>query len=249
MSAIRQQRDRLGMRRADRLFQIIQILRRSRRPVTARALAQELEISVRTLYRDVADLMAQRVPIRGEAGVGYVLDDGFDMPPLMLTADEVEAVLLGAQWVAARGDPDLTRAAQDLVAKIAQVIPEGLRPFVGSSPLTASPRPDAVADALNMTQLRAALREERKVILDYRDEQGAVTRRIIWPVTVAYLDTVRLIGAWCELRQAFRSFRTDRVVAADFTSERYSRPRRQLWAEWRKAHYSWTENPPPARKV
>ncbi|HMO44095.1 MAG TPA: WYL domain-containing protein [Phenylobacterium sp.] len=97
--------------------------------------------------------------------------------------------------------------------------------------------------------LRAALREERKVILDYRDEQGAVTRRTIWPVTVAYLDTVRLIGAWCELRQAFRSFRTDRVVAADFTSDRYSRPRRQLWAEWRKAHYSWTENPPPAQKV
>ena len=115
------------MRRADRLFQIIQILRRSRRPVTAQALARELETSVRTVYRDVSDLMAQRVPIRGEAGVGYVLEDGFDMPPLMLTAEEVEAVLLGAQWVSGRGDPDLARAAQDLVAKIAAVIPAGLR--------------------------------------------------------------------------------------------------------------------------
>lgn len=227
------------MRRADRLFQIIQILRRSRRPVTAHALAQELETSIRTVYRDVADLMAQRVPIRGEAGIGYVLDDGFDMPPLMLTADEVEAVLLGAQWVAARGDPDLARAAQDLVAKIAQVIPAGLRPFVGSSPLTASQRPDGQRDTLDMARLRAALREERKVVLDYRDEAGAVTRRTIWPVTVAYLDTVRLIAAWCELRQAYRSFRTDRVVAAEFTDVRYPRPRRQMWAEWRQGLPEW----------
>lgn len=236
------------MRRADRLFQIIQILRRSRRPVTALALARELETSVRTVYRDVSDLMAQRVPIRGEAGVGYVIEDGFDMPPLMLTAEEVEAVLLGAQWVSGRGDPDLARAAQDLVAKIAAVIPAGLRPFVGSSPLTAAQRPDAPADALDMARLRAALRAEQKVILDYRDEGGAVTRRCIWPVTVAYLDTVRLIGAWCELRQAFRSFRTDRVVSATFTGERYPRPRRQLWAEWRRGMEHWTEGPAGAPK-
>ena len=106
------------MRRADRLFQIIQALRRARGPVTAEALAAELETSKRTIYRDVADLMGQRVPVRGEAGFGYVLDAGFDMPPLMLTHDEVEAAVLGAQWVAGRGDPDLARAARDLIAKI-----------------------------------------------------------------------------------------------------------------------------------
>ncbi|MDP2215395.1 YafY family protein [Phenylobacterium sp.] len=223
------------MRRADRLFQIIQILRRSRRPVTGAALAQELEVSLRTLYRDMADLIAQRVPIRGEAGVGYVLDDGFDMPPLMLTAEELEATLLGAQWVASRGDPDLARAAHDLVAKIAQVIPENLRPFISSSPLTASRRPDAACDALDMSQLRAALREERKVALDYRDEGGTVTARVIWPVTVGYFDTVRVICAWCELRADFRNFRTDRVVGARFMADRYPRPRSQLWAQWRKS--------------
>lgn len=222
------------MRRADRLFQIIQVLRRASKPVTADALAAELETSKRSIYRDVATLMAQRVPIRGEAGIGYVLDGGFDMPPLMLTAPELEAVLLGAQWVGGRGDPDLARAAQDVVAKIAQVIPENLRPFVSSSPLTAAGGPSAVRDALDMSQLRACMRDQRKVVLDYADEAGAVTRRVIWPVTVGYFDTTRVICAWCELRQAFRHFRTDRVVAAEFLSERYPGARAQLWAQWRR---------------
>ena len=118
------------MRRADRLFQIVQILRRGRHPVTALAVAEELEVSKRTVYRDIANLIGQRTPIRGEAGVGYILEDGFDMPPLMLTQDEVEAAVLGAQMVAARGDPVLRRAAQDLIAKIGAVIPEALRPLV-----------------------------------------------------------------------------------------------------------------------
>src|SRR5271155_184206 len=118
------------MRRADRLFQIIQILRRTPRPITADAIAAELETSKRTVYRDIADLMAQRVPIRGEAGVGYVLDGGYDLPPLMLTPDEIEAAVLGAQWVAGRGDPVLARAANDLIAKIAAVVPERLRSFI-----------------------------------------------------------------------------------------------------------------------
>src|SRR5882757_5990515 len=118
------------MRRADRLFQIIQILRRSSRPVTAQDIAAELEVSPRTVYRDVADLIGQRVPIRGEAGFGYILDDTFDMPPLMLTPDEIEAAVLGAQWVAGRGDPVLAAAARDLIAKITSVVPERLRPFL-----------------------------------------------------------------------------------------------------------------------
>src|SRR5690349_21533873 len=106
------------MRKADRLFQIVQILRRTGRPVTADAIAEELETSKRSIYRDIAALMGQRVPIRGEAGVGYVLDGGFDLPPLMLTADEIDAVALGAHWVAEHGDPGLVRAAQDVLAKI-----------------------------------------------------------------------------------------------------------------------------------
>ena len=118
------------MRRADRLFQIIQILRRAKRPVTAAAIAAELETSKRSVYRDVAALIGQRVPIRGEAGLGYVLESGFDLPPLMLTTDEVEAAVLGAQWVAGHGDAALARAAKDLVAKISAAIPAHLQPLI-----------------------------------------------------------------------------------------------------------------------
>jgi predicted DNA-binding transcriptional regulator YafY len=132
------------MRRADRLFQIIQILRRSSRPTTAAALAEELEVSKRTVYRDVADLIGQRVPVEGEAGIGCLLAPDYDMPPLMLTADEIEAVVLGAQWVAGHSDKALANAARDVVAKVAAVVPEHLRPFVaepsvGSKPTNAEP--------------------------------------------------------------------------------------------------------------
>lgn len=118
------------MRRTERLFQIIQTLRSKRRPVTGRELADELEVSLRTLYRDIAELMAQRVPIRGEAGTGYVIDTDYDMPPLMLTQDELEAAVLGAAWVAQRGDAALARGARDLIGKLTQAVPEHLRPVV-----------------------------------------------------------------------------------------------------------------------
>src|SRR6202161_2375864 len=130
-----------AMRRTERLFAIIQILRRARAPITAASIADELEQSLRTLYRDIAELIAQRVPLRGEAGIGYMLESGFDMPPLMLTPDEIEAAVLGARWVAGRGDPALARAANDLVAKIGAVIPSHLRPFLLDGALTTPDRP------------------------------------------------------------------------------------------------------------
>src|ERR1700691_522584 len=142
--------ERLAMRRANRLFQIIQILRRSRRPVTASQLATELEVSQRSVYRDIADLMGQRVPIRGEAGIGYVLDRDFDMPPLMLTPDELEAAVLGAQWVADRGDAVLAGAARDLISKIAAAVPERLRPFIAAPSIGAPPSRAATVDGLDI---------------------------------------------------------------------------------------------------
>jgi predicted DNA-binding transcriptional regulator YafY len=148
------------MRRADRLFRIIQVLRRKRRPVTAHEIAEELETSLRTIYRDVAQLMADRVPIRGEAGIGYVLDGGFDMPPLMLTPDEIEAAMLGAQWVSERGDPVLARAASDLVAKIGAVIPEHLRPLLMEPMLAAPKRYPNTMDAIDMARGRSAIRTQ-----------------------------------------------------------------------------------------
>lgn len=223
------------MRRADRLFQIIQILRRSsRRPITAEAIARELETSKRTVYRDIADLIGQRVPIRGEAGTGYVLERGYDLPPLMLTKDEIEAAVLGAQWVAGRADPVLARAAEDLIAKIAATVPERLRPFVMDPASRALPAWELRADGLDMARTRAHIHEGRKIVIDYRDEQGRLSRRTVWPVAVGYFQTVRMLIAWCELRADFRTFRTDRVEAVEFLDERYPERRASLRAKWRR---------------
>ena len=222
------------MRRADRLFRIIQVLRRKRRPVTAHEIAEELEASARTIYRDIAQLMADRVPIRGEAGIGYVLEGGFDMPPLMLTPDEIEAAMLGAQWVMTRADPVLARAASDLVAKIGVVIPEHLRPLLMEPALTPLTSHRSPPDAIDMARVRASIRAQGKIALSYRDETARETRRVIWPIAVSYWDAVRLIVAWCEMRNGFRHFRTDRVLAAEFLEARYPTPRARLRAQWRK---------------
>ena len=226
------------MRRADRLFQIIQVLRRGRGPVTADAIAEELETSKRTIYRDIADLMGQRVPIRGEAGIGYVLEGGFDLPPLMLTPDEIEAAVLGAQWVTLRGDAALARAAQDLIAKIGAAVPERLRPFALEPATRAATNWNVVPDGIDMAQVRRAIHGAKKIRLTYRDEQERETMRTVWPFAVGYHETVRLMIAWCELRSDFRSFRTDRVADAEFLEERYPERAATLRARWRKA---WNE--------
>ena len=209
------------MRRADRLFQIIQILRRSSRPATAGEIAAELEVSPRTVYRDMADLIGQRVPIRGEAGLGYVLDDAFDMPPLMLTPDEIEAAVLGAQWVAGRGDPVLATAARDLLAKITRVLPERLRPLIADPAIGARPAFRQPTDGIDIARARAWIREGRKVRIGYCDEHGEVSQRVVWPVIIGFFEEKRMLAAWCELRRDFRHFRTDRITAADFLDDRY----------------------------
>jgi predicted DNA-binding transcriptional regulator YafY len=224
------------MRRTERLFAIIQIMRRARAPITASSIADELETSLRTIYRDIAELIAQRVPIRGEAGIGYMLESGFDMPPLMLTPDEIEAVVLGARWVSGRGDPALARAANDLVAKIGAVIPSHLRPFLLDGALTTPDRTGWVRpDTLDVARVRGAIRGQTKICLTYRDENEQETRRTVWPIAIAYYETVRLLAAWCELRGDFRNFRTDRVTEAEFIDERYPARRDILRSQWRKA--------------
>ena len=223
------------MRRADRLFQIIQILRRGRGPHTADRIAEELETSKRTVYRDIAALLGQRVPIRGEAGVGYVLEDGFDLPPLALTPDEIEAAVLGAQWVAAHGDPVLARAAQDLRAKLMASVPERLRPLLLDPAVGASPYSQPIADPLDLAQVRAAIHAGRKLRLRYGDVDGTVTERIVWPIAIGYLDYARMLVAWCELRRDFRHFRADRVLEAAFLEERFPERSAVLRARWRRS--------------
>ncbi len=223
------------MRRTERLFQIIQILRANRSPVTGRSLADELEISLRTLYRDMAELIAQRVPVTGEAGMGYVLDDGYDMPPLMLTADELEAAALGAAMVANQADPSLARAARDLVSKLSEAIPEELRPIVldaGSRPIATGPR---IEEQFDGASLRRAIRDRTKLQITYRDQRDVETRRTIWPLIIAYLDSVRYIVAWCEMRQGIRHFRSDRVREMNVLADKYPGRRAVMIKEWEEA--------------
>ena len=222
------------MRRADRLFQIIQILRRSGSPITAARLAEELEVSTRSVYRDVADLIGQRVPIRGEAGVGYVLDRDFDMPALMLTPDEIEAAVLGAQWVAGKGDAVLAGAARDLIAKIAASVPERLQTFIAEPSIGTPPAQPMAPDGLSIARTRAWIRSGRKILISYRDEGGRPTERTIWPTIIGYAETVRLLAGWCELRHGFRHFRTDRIAAAEFLEERHGCRPGELQARWRR---------------
>jgi len=220
------------MRRTERLFQIIQILRSTRSPITGRALADELEISIRTLYRDMAELAAQRIPITGEAGMGYVLDDGYDMPPLMLTADELEAAALGAAWVASEADPSLARAARDLVSKLSVAIPKELRPVV----LDASSRPiktrSAIEENFDSALLRHAIRDRYRLQLVYTDGEGGTTDRIVWPLLIAFLDRSRYLIAWCETRTDFRHFKTDRVRELKVLGEKYPGRRAALIKVW-----------------
>ncbi|MEE2864817.1 MAG: YafY family protein, partial [Pseudomonadota bacterium] len=179
------------MRRADRLFEIIQILRRVRRPVSAQAIADELEVSKRSVYRDIATLAAQRVPIRGEAGVGYVLEEGFDMPPLMLTAEEIDAAVLGALWVSTRAEPELARAAENLIAKIEAITPRPLRRHIAAAAMSVRPVSPASEDKVDAAMLRQAILEGRKVSLGYRDGDGKESKRVVWPVLLGYRDEGR----------------------------------------------------------
>lgn len=226
------------MRPADRLFQIIQILRRSTQPVTAARIAEELEVSRRTVYRDIAVLVGQRVPIVGEAGYGFLLDADYDMPPLMLTPDEIEAVVLGAQWVAGRGDPTLARAARDLISKITMVVPETLRPFI-VEPTVGTPPPRAQpVEPIDPAVLRQAIRDGRKLHLRYRSADGRETERTVWPVVLGYGEASRVIVAWCELRNDFRYFLTDRLVSGTVLDESNGLRKGELhkrWMAWRAA--------------
>ncbi|MGO6731166.1 YafY family transcriptional regulator [Rhizobium ruizarguesonis] len=222
------------MRKAERLFQIIQILRRSSRPVTAAQLANELEVAKRTIYRDIAHLIGQRVPVDGEAGFGYVLDPQYDMPPLMLTPDEIEAVLLGVQMVEKLGDAAITNAAKDVIAKITSTLPGDLLPFIAEPAVSLRPGDSIGGSMFDTRPLRRAIREGRKIKLEYCAVDGEVTHRIVWPVLLGYADARSLLIAWCESKQAFRHFRTERILDLEVLEETIGLSKRTLRQQWRQ---------------
>ena len=221
------------MSRAERLLALMQLLRRHRRPVSGADLAESLSISLRTLYRDIASLQAQGATIDGAPGLGYVLRPGFVLPPLMFTAEEIEALVLGSRWVADRADHRLGEAASQALAKIASVLPPELRHELDTSSLIIGPGGVATASDADRIALRNAMRAERKVAITYRDQEGRETQRTIWPFALGFFDRVEVVVAWCELRESIRHFRADRIVALEASAARYPQRRTALLAQWR----------------
>ena len=208
------------MRRADRLFQLVQLIR-GRRLSTAAFLAARLEVSERTVYRDVADLMARGVPIEGEAGVGYRMRAGFDLPPLMFSHAEAQALVAAVRVAQSRLDTALAGDAEAALSKILAVLTPAARAAAESMAVLAPPVALDAATRLRLGALREAVDARRKVRLGYLDLQGAASQRTVRPLGCIYWDTVWTLAAWCETRQGFRSFRVDRIEAFEVTDERF----------------------------
>lgn len=208
------------MRRADRLFEIIQILRR-KKATRAADLAHRLEVSERTIYRDISDMVARGVPIDGEAGVGYILRPGFDLPPLMFKENEIEALLLGARIVQSWADPELAAAAAAAMDKIGAVSPESLRQQLDLVRLWAPADHAREPITIDQAALRHALRDQYKVTFTYQDLDGQSTLRVVRPLIVAFYGPVWLLAAWCELRRGVRVFRIDRMSAFATLEEKF----------------------------
>ena len=208
------------MRGADQLFEIIQLMRR-KAPVRARDLSESLEVSERTIYRDIQDLIASGVPIEGEAGVGYVLKAGFDLPPLMFKEQEIEALVLGARIVESLPDAELAQAASNVIAKVEAVIPDRLRGYMANTALLAPSQHYMEPIRFDMARLRQALRSQLKVRFRYSDYAGRQTERTVRPLSLAYFGPVWLLAAWCELRDDFRTFRLDRIDDFEVLPDRF----------------------------
>lgn len=222
------------MPRADRLLRLVQVLRRYRTPVSAATLAEELGISVRSVYRDIQTLRAEGASIEGEPGVGYVLRPGFLLPPLMFTDEELEALVLGLRLTAEHGDDALGRASVEVVAKLRAVLPKDLRALVDETALLAGPARERPPETIDLGEVRRAIREQRKATIEYVDDKGGRTERIIWPIGLAFFERSRVIIAWCEARQDFRSFRADRISRWALLTARFPRSRVVLLREWRE---------------
>ena len=220
------------MRRADRLFDIIQTLRVATHPMTAATIAEKLEVTVRTVYRDIATLQARRIPIEGAAGIGYVLRRGFDLPPLMFTADEIDAIAVGARLVRRLRDPGLQDAADSVLAKITTILPDGLRAGVMSAPFFVSDGNAEAPQGIDLSDVRYAIRETKKLRITYADAGGLRSNRTIWPIAMAYYVDATLIGAWCELRQDYRHFRVERIVTSTVLDTTFSTDGGKLVQGW-----------------
>ncbi|CAN7628656.1 YafY family protein [Rhizobium sp. LjRoot30] len=228
------------MRKASRLFEIIQILRLAKKPVTAAEIGAALEVTPRSIYRDIAALQAMRVPIEGGRGIGYILRPGFDLPPLMFSIEEMEAIVLSLALLERTADQALKQAAKGVNAKIAAAVPGPLRQVLDRNALHAWGSVAPAPDGIDLGLVRHAIRDERKLLLDYRDELGNATERKIRPLALIYYSATAVIVAWCELRRAIRNFRADRVEECAALDEFFlgeGNSLRELWTS------NWSARP------
>jgi predicted DNA-binding transcriptional regulator YafY len=224
------------MSRSTRMFEIIQLLRAADAPVTSNALAETLEVAPRTIYRDIAALQAMRVPIEGEAGVGYVMRAGFDLPPLMFTNEEVEAIVVGLALLRRTGDVGLQAAADSVGNKIAEVLPEDRSRDFRASPLYVSKWGVKTPTRADLRSIRRAIRDETRLRIVYEDAEQRRTERAVKPLALLYYIEVAVLVAWCELRQAFRHFRADRIVECNSMGEGFAGEGDKLREIWLQQH-------------
>jgi predicted DNA-binding transcriptional regulator YafY len=220
------------MRRADRLFDIIQALRSAKRPLTATALAARLEVTPRTVYRDIATLQARRVPIEGAAGVGYMLRRGYDLPPLMFTTEEAEAIAVGVRMVRRLRDDALLAASESVLSKLASVVPAAMRPSLAEPRIWVSDGSAERPSGIDLAEVRSAIRAARKLRISYADERGRNSRRTIHPIAMVYYVDATLIAAWCELRRDYRHFRVERVKSCVALDAFFTEHAARYQAEW-----------------
>jgi len=214
---------------------LIEEFRRHRHPVSGNDLAQTLGVSIRTLYRDIASLRALGAGIEGEPGVGYVLRSGFLLPPIMFTAEEVDALVLGSLWVADKADIPLAKAARKAMARLTAVMPIELVDRVEAQYVIVGENEHSHQEEIDMATVRQAIHLEHKLLIRYCDATGKSSERVIWPFLLIYFNGGRLISAWCELRDSIRHFRTDRIGSLSQISSRYPRRRHDLIKLWREA--------------
>lgn len=213
------------------MFEVIQILRHAKAPMTAQAIADSLEVAKRTIYRDIAALQAMRLPIEGEAGVGYVMRAGYDLPPLMFTSEEMEAIVVGLALLGRTGDPGLERAAEQAAWKISDVLPDNALPPASLHVSKWNRIPESSVEA---GALRRLIREEAELNISYRDLKERRTARTIRPLALIYYIDVVVLAAWCELRQAFRHFRVERIEECRPTGNHFTGSGAALREAWER---------------
>ncbi|WP_028974580.1 helix-turn-helix transcriptional regulator [Spirochaeta cellobiosiphila] len=222
------------MSRSERLMQILEQLRLQPYGLRAQDLASSMNVSLRSIYRDVATLQAQGVPIEGEAGIGYVLRSGYFLPPLTFTTDEIESLVLGIRWVLEHGDSSLKEGAQSSLARIKSVLPEHLQKQIAASTLLIPSEEKPLINDHLMLRLRQIIQKERKLNILYRDLKDQESQRCIWPFAIAYFRNAYILMAWCEERADYRHFRIDRIQSLGYLGEKYPKTKADLLRTWQE---------------